>query len=372
MMAIALLTISVPIQSVAQESTQDFVQRVTQAARLQHTLSADIVLTWKTSAGTKTSTGTVRLMKPNYAFVKLAGDYPLHVLVSDGTVRYLVPDDKSYTQESIDPRGEKIDTPWWGFPYRFFFTQSLNPFGASVDPSEHLDSVSGESVDGQQFRVLLVHGTGPMGEYGARFFFDKDVLARSIVQFGAGTKAGVFEAKLSNIRVNAPSSAAYFHFVPAAGQKSTSITAGMLSIGEKAPDFTLPTPEGERLALSTQRRGKKATLINFWYFNCAPCRIEFPEFEKLYEQYRAQGFTIVAVNRGDSAKTVVDYARRAGLSFPLVLGGEPGKSNVFANYKSTEAFPQTYLLDADGRIVYRTAGMDIDGLKRALQQFGFR
>ncbi len=99
MMVIALLTTSVSIGSAAQESTQDFVQRVTQAVRLQRTLSADIVLTWKTRSGTKTSKGTVHLMKPNYALIKLAGDYPLHVLVSDGTARYSAPDDKSYTRE---------------------------------------------------------------------------------------------------------------------------------------------------------------------------------------------------------------------------------------------------------------------------------
>jgi peroxiredoxin len=368
----ALVIMSVPIRSHAQESTQDFVQRVTQAVRSQHSLSADIELTWKTSTGLKKSTGTVRLMKPNYALIKLAGDYPLHVLVSDGTARYLAPDDKSYTQESMDPRGEKIDTPWWGFPYRFFFTQSLNPFGAAADPTEQLDTVSSESIDGHGFRVLQVHGTGPMGEYRAQFFFGKEILERTTVQFGAGIKTGVFEAKLSNIRVNAPYAERSFRFVPTASQKPTSISSGMLSIGEKAPDFTLATPEGKRLTLSIQRKGKKATLVNFWYYNCAPCRIEFPEFEKLYEQYRGQGFTIVAVNRADSAKTVADYARRTVLNFPIVLGGELGRPGVFVNYKVTEAFPQTYLLDEDGRVVYRMAGMDIEGLKRALQQLGFR
>lgn len=371
-MLVALLTMSAPFRLGAQDSTQDFVQKVTQAERSEHSLGADLELTWKTSAGLKRSTGTVRLMKPNYALITLTGDYPLHVLISDGTVRYLAPDDKGYSQESMDPRGEKIDTPWWGFPYRFFFTQSLNPFSAAADPTEHLDTVRSQSIDGQHFRVLEVHGTGPMGQYRAEFFFGKDVLERTTVQFGAATKTVVFEARLRHIRLNAPYTIRSFRFVPAAGQKQTSISGGMLSIGDKAPDFTLPAPEGKQLRLSIERQGKKATLVNFWYYNCAPCRIEFPEFEKLYEQYRAQGFTIVAVDRGDSPKTVADYAHRTGLVFPIVLGGELGKASVFADYKIAEAFPQTYLLDADGRVVYRTAGMDIEGLKRALQQIGFR
>lgn len=67
-----------------------------------------------------------------------------------------------------------------------------------------------------------------------------------------------------------------------------------------------------------------------------------------------------------------DYTRRTGLTFPIVLGGELGKASIFANYKISEAFPQTYLLDANERVVYRTAGIDIEGLKQALQQQGFR
>lgn len=367
-----LLALSVTFSCEAQESAQIFAGKMAQAARNQLTLDADIQFTWTTSSGVKTASGTIRLMKPNYALIKLTGDYPLRTLASDGTTRYLAPDDKSYTQEPMDPHGEKIDTPWWGFPFRFFFGQNLNPFATAPNATEQLDTVVSEPLDGRQFRILQAHGTGPMGEYTAQFFFYRDVLERSIVQFGAGTKSGKFEVTLNNVHVNGPYLANSFRFVPATGQKSTSVSSGMLSIGETAPDFTLPTPEGKQLTLSTQRRGKKATLVNFWYYNCAPCRIEFPDFEKLYEQYREQGFTILAVDRGDSAKTVSDYAHRAGLSFPIVLGGELGKPGVFASYKISEAFPQTYLLDAEGRVVYRTAGMDMEGLKRALQQLGFR
>lgn len=367
-----LLALNVNFSGEAQESAQVFAAKMSQAARNQRTLDANIEFTWKTSAGLKKASGTVRLMKPNYALIKLTGDYPLRTLASDGTTRYLAPDNESYRQEPMDPHGEKVDTPWWGFPFRFFFGQPLNPFAAAPNATEQLDTVLSEPIDGRQFRVLQAHGTGPMGEYTAQFFFYKDVLERSIVQFGGGMKSGMFEVKLSNVHVNVPYLVSSFRFVPGPGLKSTSISSGMLSIGEPAPDFTLPTPDGKHLTLSALRRGKKATLVNFWYYNCAPCRIEFPDFEKLYEQYRGQGFTILAVDRGDSATTVSNYAHRAGLAFPILLGGELGKRGIFASYKISEVFPQTYLLDADGRVVYRTAGIDMEGLKRALQQLGFR
>jgi peroxiredoxin len=370
--AIFILCVSVLLQSNAQESPQSFLASVTGSARSEHSLSASILLTWKSKTGLKRSSGTIRLMKPNYALIRLSGDYPLVLLVSDGAVRYTAPDQKNYTQEPMDAHGDEINTPWWGFPFRFFFTQSLNPFGAAADPTEHLDSVVTETIDGLKYRVLQVHGTGAMGEYKAEFHFNtENVLERSVVQFGAGAKTGVFEARLSSIRVNVPYIAASFHFVPAAGQNPASMSGGMLALGQQAPNFLLPSPGGEKLTLTELRQGKKATLVNFWYYNCAPCRIEFPEFEKLYEEFRQRGFTIVAVDRGDTAQTVSQYARKAGLTFPIVLGGEFGKQGVFDKYRISEVFPQTYLLDADGRVVFRTAGADIGGIEKELAKLGF-
>ena len=370
--SVGVICVGIAVLSRAQEPAQIFAKQMIQAARDQRTIEADITIRWKTSTGMKASSGTIRLMKPNYALIKLNGDYPLRVLASDGATRYMAPDDKSYTQEAIDPQGAKVDTPWWGFPFRFFFSQILNPFPSAPNSTEQLDDVTTETISGRPFRVLHAHGSSPMGSYKAEFFFYRTVLERATVQFGDGTKSGVFEASLSRVKVNVPYSAKSFRFVPHADQRTTSMASGMLSIGNSAPDFTLPTPDGKQLELSRFRQGKKATLVNFWYYNCAPCRIEFPEFEKLYEKYREQGLTIVAVNRGDSAKTVSGYTQMAGLQFPVVLGGEFERAAVFKNYKVSEAFPQTYLLDADGRIVYRSAGMDIEGLKGALQQLGFR
>lgn len=357
----------------APKSPNSLLNTMTIASRAEHSLSADIVLTWKTGGVSKRSTGTIRLMKPNYAAIKLSGDYPLLLLTSDGTSKFTVADERSYMKDAMDPRGEKIDSPWWGLPFRFFFTQSLNPFSATADPTEQLDAASMESLRGQAFRILSVHGNSQMGGYTAKFFFNTEkVLQRTTVEFGTGPKAAVFEAELSNIRTDAPYRSQSFHFIPAAGQKPTSISGAMLAIGDQAPDFMLPSTDGAKLALSSQRRGMRATLVNFWYFNCAPCRIEFPEFEKLYQQFHQQGFTIVAVNRGDSAKTVSAYAHRVGLTFPIVLGGEFGKQSIFEQYKVAEAFPATYLLNGEGRIVYRTAGEDIEGLRKKLAELGFK
>lgn len=367
------LLAGLPPAKAVEEPAGELLCRVTEASRAERSLEAEIRLTWKTGGAVKSSSGTFRLRRPNLAEIRLSGDYPLRELVSDGVSRFAVEDPTVFTRSAMDARGEMVDAPWWGLPFRFFFTQSLNPFGAKPDASARLTRLADETVAGVELQGLQAEGTSPMGAYTGRFFFDKEgVLWRSSVIFGSGPGAAVFEAALSHVRVNGVGRTDAFRFVPAAGQSEKTTADGMLAAGERAPEFSLRAPGGKRITLADERRGKKATLVNFWYYNCAPCRVEFPEFEKLYQRYRSQGFTIVAIDKGDPEETVSEYGRRTGLSFPLVLGGSLRKGSVFERYGVTEQFPGTYLLDGDGKIVYRSTGEDLPGLKQELAKLGFR
>jgi peroxiredoxin/outer membrane lipoprotein-sorting protein len=341
------------------------------AARSAKSLTADLEMTWKTTDGLKRNVGTVRLVKPNYALIRLSGDYPLRTLASDGASVYSFTDQVRYTVTKADPRGVNIDAPWWGIPFRHFFTQSFNPFGAEADPTAEAAYVGEETVEGERYRVVEVSGKKPM-PYSARFYVGADNLVRrTIVTFGSGPDAAVFSAKLTNVRLNTRLTARDFHFAPPANARlDEGLTAKLLAIGAQAPEFTLPTPGGDRLTLSELRRGKKATLVNFWYLACPPCRKEFPMFQKLYDRFKGAGLAVVAVNKGDSAQSVNEYLREERLTVPVALGEETEPS-VFSKY-AVGGYPVSYLLDAEGHIVYRSAGLDEAGLHRALEKLGMR
>jgi peroxiredoxin len=146
----------------------------------------------------------------------------------------------------------------------------------------------------------------------------------------------------------------------------------MLAIASLAPAFTLPSINGGSASLTTLRKGAKVTLVNFWFLNCAPCRLENPEFQKLYQQFHAQGFNIIAVDKGDPAADVAAYLKRYGLIYPVLLGGDDTPRSVFARYKVNNNYPTTYLLDANGRVLYRAAPGDMDSLRAALAKQGFK
>ena len=65
-------------------------------------------------------------------------------------------------------------------------------------------------------------------------------------------------------------------------------------IGEIAPKFSAPNPEGKEVSLDDALG--EITLIDFWASWCKPCRIENPNVVKLYNEYHDDGFNIIGVS----------------------------------------------------------------------------
>ena len=113
-----------------------------------------------------------------------------------------------------------------------------------------------------------------------------------------------------------------------------------------APDFSLQSPDGETLTLS-ELRGRPV-LLNLWASWCGPCRAEMPAMEAVYQEYRDQGFVVVAVNatNQDNLPAAVGFAEELGLSFPILVD-QAGE--VSALYQ-LRALPSSYFIGRDGKI----------------------
>jgi peroxiredoxin/outer membrane lipoprotein-sorting protein len=343
----------------------------TRAKSLQ-TLTARIDLRWQTPGQPlKRNIGTVTLLKPNYALMKLSGDYPLVTIASDGKSRYLLPDTSKYTIANADPHGKNIDSPWWALPVRFFFTQDVKPFGPDSPGWTSSRHVGLETFQQESYTVVEVAGEKPMA-YVARLYFDsRKILRRSVVRFGEGDQAATFTAQIDDVKAPSRLRAAAFKFTPPATAKlDTGAESKMLAVGDAGPEFFLPTPNGDILTLSTVRQGKKATLVNFWFIACPPCRAEFSLFQELYRDLKDQGFTIVAINGMDAAAEIKSYIKESRISFPIVVGKSEGPG-VLSSYR-IQTYPSTYLLNSQGKVVYKSVGIDQAGLLRALKELGLQ
>ena len=133
-------------------------------------------------------------------------------------------------------------------------------------------------------------------------------------------------------------------------------TAGAASLADKlgilppqaaieASDFEVATPEGGQLRLRDFRG--KVVFLNFWATWCIPCRREMPAMEKLYREFRDQGFTIIAMNLNEPVAAVRAFVKELDLTFPI--GIDPGMVN-FSVYGG-RALPTSYLIGREGNIL---------------------
>jgi peroxiredoxin len=78
---------------------------------------------------------------------------------------------------------------------------------------------------------------------------------------------------------------------------SEGVVPGGLSVGERAPTFTLPTLEGEPATLDLLRAAGKPVLLLFTDPGCGPCTTLLPDVSR-WQQVHAPHATFVLVSRG--------------------------------------------------------------------------
>jgi cytochrome c biogenesis protein CcmG/thiol:disulfide interchange protein DsbE len=120
--------------------------------------------------------------------------------------------------------------------------------------------------------------------------------------------------------------------------------------GFAAPDFSLETREGGTISLSDLRG--QAVLVNFWATWCPPCRAEMPAIQRVYEDYRDQGFTVLAVDVGEGDAQVAAFVDEQGLTFPILLDRDGGVSKRY----QVRAMPSTFFIDRSGVVREVTLG----------------
>lgn len=115
--------------------------------------------------------------------------------------------------------------------------------------------------------------------------------------------------------------------------------------GYYAPNFSLTNIDGNKTASLSDYRGQ-AVLIFFWATWCPYCKAEMPAVEMVYKAYKDKGFTVLAVDVGESAGLARQYQDAHDITFPIL--DDPNRSAASA-YDVT-AFPTYFFVDPSGVI----------------------
>ena len=121
--------------------------------------------------------------------------------------------------------------------------------------------------------------------------------------------------------------------------------------GFPAPDFALKDLQGHTRRLS-EFRGK-VVFLNVWATWCPPCRMEMPSMERLYRRLHDKDFVMLAVSEDeDGAAAVQPFVDQMGLTFPVLIDLE----GVVSQRYGVTGYPETFIVDRDGRVIQHTIG----------------
>ena len=127
---------------------------------------------------------------------------------------------------------------------------------------------------------------------------------------------------------------------------------GILKIAQLSQPVEIQLKDvfGNTVSLSDFRGN--VVFLNFWATWCPPCVIEMPSMQKLHRRFKDKNFVMVAINSQETDARVKSFFDKFKLSFTALLDS----SGEVGTWFDVNAFPTTFVLDKEGRIIGRALG----------------
>lgn len=192
---------------------------------------------------------------------------------------------------------------------------------------------------------------------GAKEQFSADELARLNA---AAEKIKQIEGKLSALEEKYPDCATQPDDSASTGAAGDSVNAATAGTTSDSSADAFPSFEGQDLGgnpvdSATLFSNNAVTVVNFWFTTCKPCVGELPDLEALHQELAKKGGAVIGINAftldgstkdTNEAKSVLE---QQGVSYQNIWFASNSDAGLFT--AGLYAFPTTYVVDRNGRIV---------------------
>lgn len=140
-----------------------------------------------------------------------------------------------------------------------------------------------------------------------------------------------------------------------------------ISVGKKAPAFTLPNQDGKEVSIEDYR-GKWVVLYFYPKDNTPGCTTEALDFSKLSGEYKKLNSVILGVSP-DSQKSHKSFCEKRGLKITLLSDPDKSVLKKFGVWKLKKMYGResmgvvrtTYLIDPEGTVAHTWPKVSVKG-----------
>lgn len=109
------------------------------------------------------------------------------------------------------------------------------------------------------------------------------------------------------------------------------------------PELDVSTIDGESVELDEWRGD--AVLIDFWATWCQPCRVSFPFYQDLADEYD-EHFHVLAVSVDEDSSSVETFVDQHDITFPVAVDNDHSIASEF----EPPTMPTSYLIGPKGEV----------------------
>lgn len=120
----------------------------------------------------------------------------------------------------------------------------------------------------------------------------------------------------------------------------------------EAPDFTLKLYTEDKNVTLSDYKGK-TVVLNFWASWCVSCRLEAPDLEKTWKEYKDKGVVFIGINLQETPRDVQKFVEEYGITYLIVIDE---KSETIFKY-GVRIVPTTVFINKEGLVVYVYEGL---------------
>jgi thiol-disulfide isomerase/thioredoxin len=134
-------------------------------------------------------------------------------------------------------------------------------------------------------------------------------------------------------------------------------------IGKAVPPLNLKSADGKSVSLASFRG--RPVLIDIWATWCAPCVDGLPSLARIYREVKGKSLVLLTVDLDQDSQTAAEFLRKHHYDWPNFHDDGEVMKRI-----SESGIPHTFLIDAQGKVVFDELAPSDTELRSAIANLG--